>query len=55
MALMAIRAPLQPSLLALFDRYRDSKGKQAKLKTAPQLQEVRLAWPALTIESMAVT
>ena len=27
-------------LLALFQKYKDSKGKQAKLKTPPQLQEL---------------
>jgi len=29
----------QPSILALFDKYKDSKGKQAKLKSPNQLQE----------------
>ena len=28
----------QPALLALFEKYKDSKGKQAKLKTPAQLQ-----------------
>ena len=29
---------VQPSVLALFDKYKDSKGKQAKLKSPNQLQ-----------------
>ena len=30
----------QPALLALFEKHKDSRGKQAKLKTPTQLQEL---------------
>jgi inositol hexakisphosphate/diphosphoinositol-pentakisphosphate kinase len=31
---------LQPAFLELFDKHKDSKGKQAKLKSPVQLQEL---------------
>ena len=43
LAPLPLPPPLQVTaepLLALFQKYKDSKGKQAKLKTPPQLQEL---------------
>ena len=40
MLLPACTAPQQPALLELFEKYKDSKGMQAKLKTPNQLQDL---------------
>ncbi len=39
----------QPALLALFDKYRNAKGHEAKLKNPIQLQEVR--WRPLALRA----